>query len=340
MKKQMTNQMMEAEAVIRSLRAALEKPDDPAGSLKRVRGMISRLPEERLYIIHNLERVAFYEKRSAGTGISYLRKDSDRLYLLARSRYLRELLQVIERFAARPPALSERPSALADRERRFEKLAGTIRDLEKGNLDLARIVLTPGQYGWLTGDYRKKKKLTSESDGALRTKQGFVVETKSEQNIGNAFWRFAVPVHYEERIRINVQPLVNALAEDLSKDGRLKGNLFYLRGGTCFWNVPQELSFMNSYGSLWRTYDFRSGCIAIHPDYSIMLTDGAKKYWEHEGLLEQPGYRVKAMERIAVMRISGGIDPLDLIETTERDSNDPERLDEIIRTRILPRLWF
>jgi hypothetical protein len=71
-----------------------------------------------------------------------------------------------------------------------------------------------------------------------------------------------------------------------------------------------------------------------------MLADGAKKYWEHEGLLEQPGYRVKAMERIAVMRISGGIDPLDLIETTERDSNDPERLDEIIRTRILPRLWF
>ena len=137
-----------------------------------------------------------------------------------------------------------------------------------------------------------------------------------------------------------MQKLVDALQKDLKEQGLPSRQLYYYQSGTCFWNVPEHLQWMNAPGSVWRTYDSRSGCILIHPDYTIMLADGSLVYWEHEGLLENFSYRTNSTERISIMQIAGGIPRENILETTESQANDRQELSQIIERRILPRLWF
>ena len=40
------------------------------------------------------------------------------------------------------------------------------------------------------------------------------------------------------------------------------------------------------------------------------------------------------------MRSAGGIDPMGIIETEEKDSIDRDALETIIKTRVIPGLWF
>ena len=166
------------------------------------------------------------------------------------------------------------------------------------------------------------------------------MRSKSEQNIGNVLWDFAVPIHYEERLTINVQKLVENLAADIEKENHSITNLHYISHGSCWWNLPKEYSGMNASGSLWHTYDYRTGCVHIHPDYTIMLADGTLVFWEHEGLFAKYPYRANASERICIMRYPGGIPMQNIIETTEVEGNNRDALEEIIKTQILPRLWF
>lgn len=71
-----------------------------------------------------------------------------------------------------------------------------------------------------------------------------------------------------------------------------------------------------------------------------MLADGTMLYWEHEGLMDNIVYRINAIDRVFVMRSAGNISPLTIIETEERDSIDRDALENIIRTRVVPGIWF
>ena len=133
----------------------------------------------------------------------------------------------------------------------------------------------------------------------FRIPQGNSVRSKSEQNIGYELDRFAVPCHYEHQLHLNVQRLVSIL----------------------------------------EAYDSRTGCITLHPDYTMMLADGSILYWEHEGLILHLDYRKNALERIGLMRICN-IPDSRIIQTIEAQANDRAACARIIQTRILPYLWF
>ena len=327
----MRKQLIDTSAMIRSLRSAFEIAFDTSESISSIRRTVPRYPSGTLYILHDNGYVTFYERIDGKK--KRLNKDSDRIYQLARKRYLTELLETLI-------AVKEEGFGSPEFEERFGKLAGLIEDFSKGNLDLARIAFTPKQYKWFAGNYIRKK-ITVEPDASpLKIPYGNNVRSKSEQTIGRELWNHAVPCHYEERLIINVQSIVDSMIREMKSEGWNEKNLFYYRGGVCYWNVPKELQFMNSRRSLWHTYDYKSGCVVIYPDYTIMLADGTLLYWEHEGLLDKIIYRINAVDRVFVMRSAGGIHSSEIIETEERDSADTEILDEIIRTRVIPGLWF
>lgn len=327
----MNEHYLDSEAIVRSLRIAFSQHTDFNDSIRRIKGMITNLPLESVHIVYDRGRVYFYEQGK--TKRVYLRKNSERLYLLARKRYLKELLKM----------MVMRDTYQCDSEiwdQQFDRLASLIRDFAKGNLELARIVLTPKQYEWFTRSYKQKQYIPEPGTKPLATDHQIIIRSKSEQNIGNALERFAAAYHYEEQLQINVQRIVEELEKDLIKTNQLNGPLFYYRGKTCYWNVPDELQFLNAQGSMWHTYNYRTGCVLIHPDFKIMLSNGDILFWEHEGLIIKFIYRVNSMERIAIMRICGGIDARHIIETTEAESSDKRALEEIIKREIIPRMWF
>ena len=314
------NYHLEPEAVVQSLHEALITTHDFTQARIRLKRMISHMPEGNLQICPHIDGVSFYEKRK------YLRKKSDRLYTLAKKRYYETLLNAIDEYDSRSKK----------REQAFDVLADLIRKLYRGHLNLERIILSRQQYKWFYGRYPKK---TPPDYDDFKIPQGDNVRSKSEQQIGIEEHLLAVPCHYEQRLEINVRKQVQILEDDLRKKKQLRGRLFSYHNNSCYWNVPEELSWMNAPGSVWHTYDSRTGCITLHPDYTIMLADGSFLYWEHEGLFQHFHYRMNAQERVGTMELSG-IPESHIIRTSEQQANDRETLQEIIRTRILPHLWF
>lgn len=320
-----------SEGIIRSLHSAFNMHINVMISSNRIRGMLAHLSSNKLYIKDYRGTVSFHESTHSGT--VYLRKNSDKLYRLARKRYLETLLQTIELVCV----------AGCDSKafnRQFEKLAKLIHQYAKGNLDVARIVLTNKQYNWLVKRYKQKEFSLEKNQTPLYTDNGVMIRSKSEQNIGNRLWHFAAPMHYEEQLQINVMSLVEELEANLSDMHQRKGSLYFYRNGVCYWNVPDHLMYMNLSGSVWHTFNYRTGCITIYPDYTIMLIDGSLLYWEHEGLLLNFTYRANATERVSIMRICGSIDYDHLLQTTELESNNRQILDEIIKKEIIPQIWF
>ena len=334
---------LDPNAVVRSLHGAIITTQDYAAACTRLNNRLRRLPMEPLHPDHQHNGVFFYSNGN------YLRKGSDQLYSLARRRYCESLLDVIT-LISEQPAISVQRDPLHSGKRdplhsgpcapAFAKLEKLIHDFADGRLELERILLTKRQYTWYNRDYPRKPFSGNQIGRDLFNPQGDRVMSKSEQNIGIALWDLAGPCHYEETLHINVQRLVDRLRAELQERGQLTKQLFYYQGGSCLWNVPEHLQWMNAFGSIWRTYDSRSGCIRIHPDYTIMLADGSLLYWEHEGLLENFVYRANSTERICVMQIVGGIPRENILETTEVEANDRQTLDRIIQDRILPGLWF
>jgi len=106
-------------------------------STKRLLGIVSQLPSGALYIIHDKDRISFYEKTDSGK--KYLSKRSDLLYTLARKRYLLELLRTID-------STSSYGFDSTEWNKQFNKLSDFLLDIAKGRLDVARVVLTPKQY--------------------------------------------------------------------------------------------------------------------------------------------------------------------------------------------------
>ncbi len=321
------NYQFDTDAVIRSLHVALTTRRDFSASRTRLLNAINRLPEGSLQICHPKKKVLFYMNKK------YLSKRSDLLYALARKRYCLTLLKTIDAFETRSPTPQQYKKKCDEA---FAKLEKLIRDYSAGHLQLDRILFSNQQYKWLHGRHIKK---TPPDYDNLRIPQGDSVRTKSEQQIGIELHLFAVPCIYELRLQLNVQNQVRTLEADLRKDNLLHGALFTHYGYTCVWNVPKELAWMNAPSSVWRSYDPRTGCITLHPDYTIMLADGSLLYWEHEGLLIHFNYRTNALERIHLIKQSG-VPGWRIIETEEFQANDRSTLSRIIETRIAPYIWF
>lgn len=321
-------QLLDPEAIIRSLEIALSKPFDYSAAARRLNGSIAHIPAGTLHV---KKRVNYYHFEEYNSGRqSSISNSSVRVYELARRRYCGLLLQALKCFSNQLDcSQSDKKSSLSD-------LASFIRLLSAANLDVARIVLTPKQYEWFSRPYKQK---SNNAQPALFTEGGIRVRSKSEKDIGNELEHYATPFHFEECLRVNVRDLVEKLASNLNLRPR-SGSLFHYPDGSCNWNVPSRLDWMNSDGSLWRTYDSNSGFITIFPDYRIMLADGSFIFWEHEGLADYFTYRINASEREAIMKYSANVPSANLITSYERDTLDSMRIGEIIKNEILPRLFW
>lgn len=319
-----------------SIGFAFEAEFDSAASLKRLQGMLNNLPEKKLYSRkHNLS-YSYYVVEDGHQ--RYIPKSEDELYNLARAMYLRILIRIIQTIHDQKTGSSSSVNSLIhNRVILIRELFQLIDNYDAGHLDLSRIVLTQKQYKWYYSNFRRKKIYLPE---AQYTERKVPVRSRSEQGIGNRIERLVFVYHFEEQMRINVRPLVDALEKKLLASGKLKGLICEYQGGVCYWNVPPELESMNAVGSVWKSYDIRTGCITIYPDFKIILADGEKIIWEHEGLFNDFIYRFTSSERIGLMKYTDTVKEENLITTFERDVDGPEKIDDIIRRRVLPRLWF
>lgn len=322
-------QLISPENFNKSIEHALLSTHDYADSAKHIKGIIDNLSGGTLQIRHDGSAISFYG--NCRGEVKYLKKSSHELYQLARKRYLMLLLQILNMASDAKARSTEQRNAL------INELKELILTYASGNLDIARIVLTSAQYKWYTSNYHKKK---IDVSNAQVTANGLPTRSKSEKDIGNGLDDLAVIFHYEEANYIYVRDLVNQLEQNLIADGKLSGNLFHYKEGSCIWNVPGELQWMNIRGSIWRSYNYRSGKILIYNDFKVMPARGDIIIWEHEGLYDKFIYRCNANERIGIMRYTGNIAKENLITTYESEVATPEKIRNIIMKNILPRLWF
>ena len=319
---------IKASSFNRSIKMALVSPPCVTESLSKIRHIIGNLPDGKLYASDHGNAVSFYTIVNGHQ--KYISKRSKEIYPLARKTYLLLLLHILELTG------SGRTRDIIKRKTLITKLQKLMIIFERGNLELERIVLTSKQYKWFAGNYIQKH---IDKNKAFRSTCDKYVRSKSERDIANANEKLAVPFHYEERTVIFVRPIVTKLYEALQKKG-LQGRLYEYTNGTIIWRVPPELQWMNTSGSIWKTYDAGTGTIAIFNDFKIMLANGDIIIWEHEGLMGDFVYRCNASERAAIIKLTETIDKGNLIETYEHDIDSPEKLIDIIERHILPRLWF
>ena len=318
-----------SESFFVSLEKALTNPHDIGSSIKRLQQALNRTAVGKLYPSNQGNMVVFY---TVVDGIQkYLSKRSESLYPLARRRYLELLLEILKL------TYSTKKIDIEKRTRLISKLKSFIDSCERGNLDIARIVLTSKQYKWYMGRFRQK---SIDINTPFRSTCGIPVRSKSERDILNACEGLAVPFHYEEQQIIYVKPMVDKLERDLVNKGVIRGHVYSYNNGYIHWNVPAELEWMNAPGSIWMTYYPPNGTIGIYNDIKVMLADEEIIIWEHEGLMEIFTYRFNASERAAIMKYTECVSKGNLIETYERDIDTPEKIIDIIERYILPRLWF
>ncbi|MCQ2546988.1 MAG: hypothetical protein MJ161_05515 [Clostridia bacterium] len=331
-------QIISVEAFEKSIRTALSLSFDYEAACRRVQGWLNSIPEGKLYVRRDRGFYAFYEKDVKRHQI-YLSKSSDRLYALARRKYLQNLYEILSviHLHNSPASTFSEWSSYSELDSLIDNLIKLVVAFASGNLDLARIVMTPAQYKWYTSSFAQKKINLSE---ARFTDNGVAVRSKSEQDIGNVSEEYAAFYHYEERIKINVRNLVNSLRESLESANWPTGELYYYDKYGCHWKVPEVLEWMNSNGSIWRAYDDRTGRITIYNDFKFMLADGTIKIWEHSGMVDKFKYRCNASEREYVMEYTETISRENYINTFEKDISTSEAIADILKEHILPRLWF
>ncbi len=326
--------LIRADAFNRSIEAALRNPYDVNGALNRIKRSINSLPEGKLYASHHSREVAFYTIVNGHQ--KYMAKGSADTHALARKTYLLPLQEILELTGSVKPKDMQRRQALTG------KIQKMITAFGCGNLELERIVLTSNQYKWLTGNFIQKK---IDKTKALKTSSGIYVRSKSERDIINGIESYAVPIHYEEQLVIYAKPLVDKLRETLMHRGLMQkgypgAQLYTYNDGIIHWLVPSELAWMNSFGSIWRSYNPAKGLIVIYNDIRTMLADGALFVWEHEGMMDDFFYRCNATERSSVMKLTNTVCAENLLETNERDIDTPAKIINIIEQHVLPRLWF
>lgn len=330
-------QHISAEAFEKSIRTSLSLAFDYDAACRRVAGRLNNLPEGNIYIRKDRNQTAFYEIEHKKQ--KYLSKKSDRTYLLARKKYLEKLQKILDIIRLHRSPLSEADSCdyYSDIEPLKDELVNLIYSFSAGNLDVARIVMTPAQYKWYTGKFIQKKNDYSVS---RTTNNDIHVRSKSEQDIGNIAEELGAFYHYEERMRIDVRELVQSLSESLKKANIPISRLYNYNNNSCHWNVPIALEWMNSSGSIWRAYNDRTGKITIYNDFKFMLADSEIIIWEHSGLADKFKYRCNASEREYVLEYTKTVRRSNYINTFEDDIKTDAYIIQIIKEKILPRLWF
>ena len=331
-----------AKAFCSSLETALSCPPDPGASIKRMQNMLNALPEGKLQF-SSQDSLVFFRYTVNGKR-KYLSKQCNLLYSLARKRYQTELLEILRLTG------STRMCDITRRIKLIKDLQRFIQVCERGNLDIARIVLTAKQYKWFTGGFRQK---SIDDAKAKKTAAGLPVRSKSERDIIDTYDAYAVPIHYEEQQVVYVKELVDKLYDDLAESGFWGkvsggswgkgsggGQLYDFRGGYIHWNVPAELEWMNAPGSIWKTYYPPRGTITIHCDIKTIFADGSMFLHEHEGMMDSFAYRRNSSERSSILKYTGAVSRENFLETYEHDIDTPEKRQKIIESRVLPRLWF
>lgn len=317
-----------ADAFCTSIEKALTCPPDVETSVKRLRKRFIGLPDKPLYVSDDRGNITFHTLENGKQ--KYVSKKTNEIYVLARRRYQTYLVEALELTGSR---------RLCDIKRRqflINKIQSFILSCSKGNLDIARIVLSSQQLKWFKGRFHQKY---IDPNSPFKSAQGVPVRSKSERDITNGLDDQAVPHHYEEETIIYVKPLVDKL-EAMLAGGSPKPICLFDERGAIRWLVPKELEWMNANGSIWKAYDPVSGTIAIFNDIIIMLADGTILIWEHEGMMDQFVYRCSASERASIMKYTGVVDRDCMIETFEHEVNTTEKIIDIIEREILPRLWF
>ena len=323
-----------------SIENALLNPPQTDLSIHRIQNTLNSLPEGKLFLSNRGKSVNFITEQDGKH--KYISKLSDHIYPLLRRRYLTELVEILKLSG------SSKELDIARRARLIVRLQRFICSCERGNMDIARIVLTRNQYNWFTGDFRQKNIDTAK---AIRTRSGLYVRSKSERDIINRCDAFAVPLHYEEMQVVYVKDLVDELYHDLIDEGFIKGEvsgrgseysrlLYSWKGNHIHWNVPAELQSMNATGSIWKTYYPPRGTVTMFNDIKGVFADGSVFLWEHAGLMSQFMYRFNASERNSVLKYKHVVSEENFLETYEHDVDASEKVDSIIKQRILPRLWF
>lgn len=343
-------QYITANAFKKSIVAAFQYKNEFTSSLKSVRGALSQANPGTLNACENHGIISF---RKYENGRQHaLRRSSAELYPLARKRYLECLCGVLEPCCAMQGNIRHGNSALWDRRQlgkvlrerdaALQNLLRLIDLFDKGNLDIARIVMSQKQYNWYTKPFVQK----APPENSLNvTNGGIITRSKSEKEIGNALEDWGAFYHFEERLQINVYNLVKTLEAQVREQNKRNGNrhparLFYYEKGVCYWNVPPELQWMNAPGSVWKTYNSRTGMITMHNDFRFMPADNSIMVMEHEGMMEDFKYRSNASERAALLKYTGAVSGENVLETYERDTGDSGLIEDIIKRGILPRLWF
>ena len=318
-----------AEAFNASIEKALNNIPDAECSIKKIQKTLNSLPNGKVFTSIRDGNAYFYTVVDGKQ--RYISKKSNLLYSLLRRRYLTCLMNILQLSNSRTVKDQKRRRAMICN---VQKL---IQICETGNLDIARIVLTNHQYKWFTGFFKQKP---VDPNTPFKSAGGLPLRSKSERDIANANETFAVPFHYEEQLVIFVKPIVVGLLEELRNEGKLRGKLFTYTNGTIHWIVPEELQWMNSHGSIWKTYDSQKGTITIYSDFKVMFADDTLFFWEHSGLMASFLYRCNASERTAVMKYTKTVDDGHLLETYENDIDTKEKTEDIIERHILPYLWF
>ena len=320
---------LNSDAFCTSIEKALADPPDTNSSIIRIQNTLNGLPDGKLYINHQGSKVNFLTVKNGR--LKYVSKNSSQIYTLARRRYQMTLLEILKLSASSKQSDIERRRNLIILLQKFISACG------QGNLDIARIVLTSSQYKWLTGNFVQKR---IDESIAFQTTEGILVRSMAERDIINKCEAYAVPLHYEERLTIFVKPLVDELYEELKQKGLASGQVYSYANGNIHWNVPSELEWMNSRGSVWKSYNPSKGEIAIYNDIRSMFADGSLFLWEHEGMMKQFGYRMHSSERASILKYTGTVSKSNFLETYTHEINKPEKIAAIIEQQILPRLWF
>ena len=299
--------------------------------LSTLENSLRKISPGTLYVRNDRGRVVFSEYFS-GKREKYLKRNSTRLYELLRQQFLEFLLLHIKYqldFSTVSDSLLQKQTA------HFGKL---LNHVQKASLDIRRITLSGEQYAWAHGNFRQKQ---IKSDTVTYTTiSGVVMRSKSETIIGNILELLGIPYRYEAQLRINALPLIRQLEKELRSAGQLKGSLYYPKGNSCYWNVPEEYQWMNAPGSIWRSFDYRSGYITIYPDFTIKLSDGRLLFIEHEGLADNFRYRCNASERVFVLRQLGVATDETIICTFETDIQNEASLVKLFAERIMPKVFF
>ncbi len=77
--------------------------------------------------------------------------------------------------------------------------------------------------------------------------------------------------------------------------------------------------------------------VTVYPDFTIYLPDGTVIYWEHAGLMDNPGYRARHFEKIGLYYDNNIYEPKNLIVTMDGKGKpfDNAAIKRIIQERLL-----